>query len=94
MNMTILDSDKVQHLIDVAAAEAEKLKACVSRLQAVRTAFQTHNPDTTGTPLEGKETLASNWIDNVTSVANDVVADELMSHKSSRHRESIALGEI
>ena len=92
--MAILDSDKVQHLIDVAAIEVEKIKACVSRLQAVRSAFQTHNPDTIGTPLEGKEALASNWIDNVTSVANDAVVDELISHKSIRHRDNIALGEL
>ena len=91
--MPIADTKKCQHLIDIVAEEVVKLKVVAARLQAVRTAFQTHNPSTVGTPLDGNVVAAGNWIDSVQTAADSAVANGFLAAKSGRHRPSVALGE-
>ena len=91
--MAIADTKKCQHMIDVVAEEVVKLKASATRLAAVRTAFQTHNPATTGTPLEGNVAAAGSWIDSVQTNADAAVANGFLAAKSKRHRPASALGE-
>ena len=91
--MPIADSKKVQHLIDVMAEEVRKLDAVKTRLQEVRTAFTTHNPSVSGTPVDGHVSDVSAWIDSVAAVAGNVVATTIAGNESSHHTTHSALGE-
>ncbi len=89
--MAITDADKCQHLIDVVAGEAINLKAVADKLDALVVLFQTHNPDVTGTPLEGQVANVNAWITTVRQAADGPVATGMIAAKSSRHRPNIAL---
>ena len=91
--MPIADSKKAQTFINIAAAEVAKLQASATRLAALRTAWQSHSPDATGTPLDGNVVAVSNWIDDVISASNNAVANGLVAHVVSSHR-SKAMGDI
>lgn len=56
------DSKKVQTMINVAGRQAQIVRDAVQKMKDTRTAFQTVNPDTTGTPLAGNEAAVSNAI--------------------------------
>jgi len=58
----IADKKKVRSMINVVGQEAEKIRASVQRMKEISAAFDTVNPDTTGTPLSGSEALVSNSI--------------------------------
>lgn len=51
--MPIADTKKVQTMVNIAGQQMEIIRAAVTTIETVKTAFQTHNPDVTGTPLEG-----------------------------------------
>ncbi len=91
--MPISDKKKVQSLINIVADEVDKLKAVAERLEALRTAFQAHNPDVTGTPLEGHVADVAAWTDAVRAVADDAVANGFLAHRVPTHRGK-ALGDI
>ncbi len=52
----VADTKKVQTMVNVAGQQAQIVRDAVAQIKAVRVAFQTHNPDVTGTPLEGNVT--------------------------------------
>lgn len=58
--MPIADTKKVQTMINVAGQQMEIIRAAVDRMEAVKTAFQTHNPNVAGTPLEGNVAALNN----------------------------------
>ena len=49
----VADTKKCQTLINKIAIEAGIMREAMARLVAVRDQFLTHNPDTTGTALDG-----------------------------------------
>jgi hypothetical protein len=89
----VADNKKCLSLINIVAEEVVKLQAISTRLQALRTAFQSHNPDTTGTPLEGHETTISNWVTDVVNVANSAVPNGFIANVVPSHRGK-AMGDL
>jgi hypothetical protein len=91
--MPISDKKKCQTLINLIGQKAIILKEIASLLESCRTAYQTQSVDPTGTPLEGKVTAASNWINDVRSVADDVVAEGFINNIVVGHKNK-ALGDL
>lgn len=90
--MPIADKKKCQTFINVVAEEVVKLQAVADRLEALRTLWTTHNPDTVGTPLDGHLGTVSAWIDDVRAVADNGVANGFIANVVESHRNK-ALGE-
>lgn len=90
--MPISDKKKCSTFIGVASAEVLKLKSAADRLEHLRSLWQQHMPDTTGTPLDGHVAQISAWIDNVRAVADAAVPNGLVEHRVPSHR-NMALGE-
>jgi len=84
--MAIADSKKCQTLINKAAEAAEQIQQAVAMLKTLRTKFQQHNPDTTGTPLEGNVAAISNWIDDVDNISTNIVATQMIEAKVLTHQ--------
>lgn len=84
--MAISDNKKVQSPINIVADEVDKLKAVATRLETLRTAFQAHNPDVTGTLLDGHVAQVSAWTDAARAVADDVVANAFLAERVPTHR--------
>lgn len=85
--MALADTKKVQTMINVLAEAAEDVRAAIERMKAVRTKFQAHNPDVTGTPLEGNVAAvntALNALDTQTSKAiwTQIIAAKVTSHRN------------
>jgi len=91
--MELSDKKKVATFIGVAAQAVNDLQASAFRLEHLRTLWGQHNPDVTGTPLEGHVADVSAWIDAVRAVADNAVANGLVEHAVPTHR-NMALGEI
>lgn len=91
--MAIADTKKCQTLINLCAAECQRLQEIHTRLVAYRAAYLIQGVDPTGTPLEGKAALVSMWIDEIGVVANNAVANGLIAAAVPTHRNK-ALGEI
>lgn len=90
--MAIADKKKCQTFINVVAEEVVKLQAVATRFEALRTVWQIHNPDTTGTPLDGHLAAILTWIDSVRTVADNAVANGFIANVVESHRNK-ALGE-
>ena len=89
----LADNKKCQTLINIAAEQVELLKIISDKLQRCRQLYEDQNVDSTGTVLEGNISAISDWIDDVNSVANNAIAEGLISHKVSTHRNK-ALGDL
>ena len=90
--MEISGKKKITTIIGVAAEEAQKLKASADRLEKLRAFWSQHNPDPSGTPLEGNVQALSAWVDAVRAVADNAVANALVTHAVPSHR-NMAFGE-
>jgi hypothetical protein len=91
--MPIADRKKCQTLINVGAESALIIREALTRLKACRTAFQTHNPSTANTVLDGNIAAINNWITEVEGVADDSVAQLLIDAQIPSHRNK-ALGDF
>ena len=89
----LADSKKVQTFINVAAAEIATLKASARRLKALRSTFNALGIWVAGTPLDGKLSALSNWIDAVDATADAAVPNGLSGSAAGSHR-STALGDF
>jgi len=84
--MAIADPKKCQTMINLAAEAAVKLQQAASDLEDVRTKFQQHDPDTTGTPLKDNVAAVNDWINDVVNVANANVADAMIEARRLHHK--------
>lgn len=84
--MPVADTKKAQTLINAAAEEAQRIKDAATRLEGLRTLYQTQGVNPAGTPLEGNVTAVSTWIDNVRTVADAAVADAMIAAIVLSHR--------
>ncbi len=91
--MPIADTKKCQTLINLCAADCQRLQEIHTRLVAYRAVYQAQGVDPTGTPLEGHVGQVSAWIDEIGAVANNAVANGLIAAAVPSHRNE-ALGEI
>jgi hypothetical protein len=91
--MPIADRKKCQTLINVGAESVLVIREAVTRLKACRTAFQTHNPSTTGTALDGNITAINSWITDVENVGDAAVAQALVDAQVPSHTNK-ALGDF
>ena len=85
--MAIADTKKVQTMLNIVGQQAQIVRDAVATMKAVRTAFNTINPDTTGTPLEGNEVIVSNAINDLDTeiskaVWTQMIAAIVPSHKN------------
>jgi len=84
--MPIADKKKCQTLINIIGQQAQAVQTAAVIMQEMRAKFIAHDPDTTGTPLEGKVTQASAWIDSVVAAADSVVATAFINAIVPTHR--------
>ena len=91
--MPISDKKKCQTLINLVGQKCQTLQAIADELKAYRAAYIAQSVDPTGTPLDGKVSAVSTWIDNVDTAANAAVADGFIANIVPSHRNK-ALGDI
>lgn len=84
--MPLADTKKCQTLINLCANAAVQLRAVAEQLETYRAAYQAAGVDPTGTALEGNVTRVATWIDEVSAVANDAVANGLIAARVPSHR--------
>jgi hypothetical protein len=84
--MAIADIKKVQTMINVAADQMEIIRSAVDTVVAIRTAFQAHNPDVTGTPLEGKVATLNAALNDLQGEADEEIWTELIAARVPSHR--------
>lgn len=82
----VADTKKVQTMINICANQAQIARTAASRMLAVRTAFTTHNPDVTGTPLEGNVAIVSQAITDLSAEANKGIWDAMIAARVPSHR--------
>lgn len=82
----IADTKKVQTLINIVGQNAQLIRDAVETMKATRTLFNTADPDTTGTPLAGKETAVSNLINNLDTEISAQGWTDMIDAVVSSHR--------
>lgn len=66
----VADTKKCQTMINTMANQAQIARAALETMQTVRDTFNTHNPDTSGTPLEGNLTYINTAINDLNTALN------------------------
>lgn len=84
--MAVADTKKCQTLINAAAAEALIIRAAVARLKLVRTAYQTANPSTVGTVLDGNTAALNASLNAIDTEIAKAVWDTLIGGVVQSHR--------
>ena len=84
--MPIADTKKVQTLINAAGQQALLVREAVATMKAIRTLFNTANPDVSGTPLEGNLAAVSNAIDSLDTEISGAVWDGMIEAIVPTHR--------
>lgn len=72
------DTKKCQTFINALGKEAQVIRASRDRLLAIRTKWQSVNPATTGTPLDGNLTNVNNAITDLDTLMNRAVWDGMI----------------
>ena len=67
------DKKKCQTMINIMGQQALSIRAAIGVMKAVRTAFTTIDPDTTGTPLEGNVQLVNTALNDLDATVNEGV---------------------
>jgi hypothetical protein len=84
--MPIADTKKVQTMINVAADQIEIIQSAIATMKTIRTAFNTQNPDVTGTALEGNKVALSNSIDALDTEANLAIWTTITTSQVPSHQ--------
>ncbi len=88
--MPIADQKKVQVAVNIIGREVQNIRDAVNRLNALKTKFITHNPDVTGTVLEGRTGKLNALITNLDAeVNNNADFDALIAEISPSHPENL-----
>ena len=82
----VADTKKTQTLINKVAAHAVTIEQIAGDLEDLRGLFTAQNVDPTGTPLQGKISAVSAWINAVRAVADDPVVVGLLAAVVPSHR--------
>lgn len=82
----VSDTKKVQTVVNRAADLAEAVRATVEDFKALRTLFQTANPDTTGTVLENNLTALNTSLNVIDTEISKPVWDTIITAKAPTHR--------
>ena len=91
--MAISNKKKCQTLINIVVEQVELLKTASAKLQACRQAYIDQSVSPVSTPLDGHVAEISDWIDDVESVADNIIANGFLAYIVPTHSNS-ALGEI
>jgi hypothetical protein len=84
--MPVSDQKKVQTMVNIAADQIIIVRSAIDTLKTIRTAFNNHNPNTTGTPLAGKKTALSLSIDTLDLEARLAIWSDMISSKVETHQ--------
>ena len=84
--MAIPDSKKVQTMINITAQQMIIIRAAVAKMDAVKAAFTTHNPDVTGTPLAGQVGTVNTALTALRAESDKVVWTNLIAAIVPSHR--------
>jgi len=84
--MALNDKKKVQTMVNVAAEQIQIIRSAINTLKTVRTAFQTHNPDVTGTVLEGNVSTLNSSLNSLDTESLSGVWDTLINGVVESHR--------
>ena len=84
--MAVADTKKVQTMINIVGQQAQIIRDAVQTMKDVRTTFNAVNPDTTGTPLDGKAAIVSNAINDLDTEASSAVWAQMIAAIVPSHR--------
>lgn len=94
--MAISDTKKCQTMINICGQQIQIIRSAIATMLAVRAAFQTINPDTTGTPLEGNVAFVNQAIvdldDSVNAGTNNTVWNQMEAAIVPSHRNAALEG--
>jgi len=86
--MAVADTKKVQTMLNIVGQQAQIIRDAVQTMKDIRTTFNTVNPDTTGTPLEGNAAIVSNAIDDLDTEASKVVWTQMIAAIVPSHKNN------
>ena len=65
------DAKKCQTMLNIMGQQILAVRAAIQTMKDIRTIFQTVNPDTTGTPLDGNVALVNAALNALDSAVNE-----------------------
>jgi hypothetical protein len=77
---------KCQDFINAGAVEIQLIRASVARMKAMRTLFQSVNPATTGTALNGNTAALSTALNSLDTAAGSAIWDTLIAAYVPSHQ--------
>lgn len=90
--MALSDMKKCQTMINIMGQQAQIVRAAIATMKDVRTIFQTINPNTAGTPLDGNVALvvaALSALDSaVNAGTNNAVWNQMIAAIVPTHRNA------
>ena len=84
--MSVSSKKKCQSFINAMGEAAQDLQAAVLTMKDLRSKYIAQGVDPTGTPLENNVTAASDWIDDLETLANSPVANGFIAAIVPSHR--------
>jgi hypothetical protein len=84
--MPISDTKKVQTMVNITGQQMQAIRAAVQAIKDVRTAFNTHNPDVTGTVLDGNLAALNSSLNAIDTEVAKAVWTNLIAAVVPTHR--------
>ncbi len=84
--MATADTKKVQTMVNVAGQQMEIIRSAVTTMESMKTAFQAHDPDVTGTPLEGNVSALNSALTALRTEVDSAVWTGLIAAIVRSHR--------
>lgn len=82
----VSDTKKIQTMINVLADQMTIIRSAVDTMVAVKTAYISINPDTTGTPLDGNVSTVNSALKALKTQTDSSVWTAMINAKVLSHR--------
>ena len=84
----VADSKQVATMVNIVGQQMVIIRASMTRIEAVKAAFATANPDVTGTPLEGKVAIVNSAITGLKAEVDGAVWTQMIAGIVPTHRNA------
>ena len=82
----VVDTKKVQTMVNIVGQQMIIIRVAMARIEAVKAAFTTANPDVTGTPLEGNIAAVNSAITALKAEVDAALWTQLIAAIVPSHR--------
>jgi len=84
----VADTKRVQTMVNIVGQQMLLIRAAMARIEAVKAAFTTANPDVTGTPLDGNVATVNSAIVALKAEVDGAVWTQMIAAIVPTHRNT------